>query len=284
MDVALDVVEGQPGSSNVRLVNAEYKVNKSLLLPPERRSADIRLVARHTDVYEPCDDSYALVDALLADRANLCELHPSICLEVGCGSGYVITSLALMLSDLKDTRFIATDISKSAVETTRLTLEAHNVNADVLVADLVSGIDTHLAGAVDLLVFNPPYVPTPDDEVGIGGIASAWAGGHKGRIVIDCMLEIVDSILSPKGWFYLVTVAANCPGEICQIMRRKGFASRIAIQRSTEEESLHVLKFWRDASNEASDSSNPVSPSGRTSFMQRSLPHHLSRLVSFKPT
>ncbi|CAI9761369.1 unnamed protein product [Fraxinus pennsylvanica] len=59
--------------------------------------AQIRLVSSHPEVYDPCDDSFALVDALLADRANLLEHRPSICMEVGCGSGYVITSLALML-------------------------------------------------------------------------------------------------------------------------------------------------------------------------------------------
>ena len=107
-----------------------------------------------------------------------------------------------------------------------------------------------LNGCVDVLGFNPPYVPTPDDEVGVDGIASSWAGGYKGRAVIDRMLAIVDSLLSSKGVFYLVTVTANNPGEICQIMRKKGFASRIVVQRYTEEESLHILKFWREALDE----------------------------------
>ncbi|KAG6783014.1 hypothetical protein POTOM_012444 [Populus tomentosa] len=30
-------------------------------------------------------------------------------------------------------------------------------------------------------------------------------------------------------------------------VRKKGYASRIVVQRSTEEESLHVIKFWRDS-------------------------------------
>ncbi|KAI5066944.1 hypothetical protein GOP47_0017472 [Adiantum capillus-veneris] len=285
MDFALDVVESPQCSDPLPLTLVTPLDYTKPVLPSQRRkSADIRLVARHADVYEPCDDSFALVDALLADRVNLCELQPSICLEVGCGSGYVITSLALMLNNTRKVKFIATDISEVAVKTTRATLAAHNLHADVLVADLNSGIENQVAGLVDVLVFNPPYVPTSEEEVGIGGIVSAWAGGVRGRVVIDRMLEVVDSILSSKGWFYLVTVTANNPGEICQIMRRKGFASRIVIQRSTEEESLHVLKFWRDASNESSESSGGpvVSPSGRASFLQRSLSHRLSCLVSFK--
>jgi release factor glutamine methyltransferase len=239
-------------------------------------------VSRHPEVYEPCDDSFALVDALLADRQNLASLQPSLCLEVGCGSGYVITSLALILSSHcdKKVQYLATDINERAVDTARATLQAHNVDADVVVGDLVSGFQKRqLNGNVDVLVFNPPYVPTPEDEVGADGITASWAGGHKGRVVIDQMLAIVDSLLSSKGLFYLVTVTANNPSEICQIMRKKGFASRIVIQRYTEEESLHILKFWREALDDTVDFTGPVLTSPRSSsFLQRSL----SRLVSFK--
>lgn len=67
-------------------------------------------------------------------------------------------------------------------------------------------------------------------QVGAAGITASWAGGERGRVVIDRMLTIVDNLLSNKGWFYMVTLTANNPIEICQIMKKKGFASRIVIQ------------------------------------------------------
>ncbi|KAJ6800784.1 hemK methyltransferase family member 2 [Iris pallida] len=211
------------------------------------RIAQIRLVNQHPEVYEPCDDSFALVDALLADRVHLVDHQPLLCMEIGCGSGYVITSLAIMLGlETCGTQYFTTDINPHAVETTRRTLEAHGVHAEIVMTNIASGLVKRLSGMMDVVVVNPPYVPTPEEEVGLEGISASWAGGENGRRVIDKILPIVDELLSEKGWLYMVTLTANNPSEICRIMRDRGYGSRIIVQRSTEQESLHVIKFWRE--------------------------------------
>ncbi|ESQ36388.1 hypothetical protein EUTSA_v10009961mg, partial [Eutrema salsugineum] len=202
------------------------------------KTADIGLVSSHPEVYEPSDDSFALVDALLADRTNLIEHNPRICMEIGCGSGYVITSLILLLrNEVPSAHYLATDTNPIASRVTRETLKAHGVDAHVICTDIPYGIEKTFAGSVDVMVVNPPHVPTPESEVGKEGIASAWCGGEKGR----------------EGWFYLVTSTSNLPSEICLMMRKKGYASRIVVQRSTEEENLLILKFWRDKDEECLD-------------------------------
>ncbi|KAK8953449.1 hypothetical protein KSP40_PGU001146 [Platanthera guangdongensis] len=209
--------------------------------------AQIRLVGQNPEVYEPCDDSFALVDALLADQANLLNMQPRFCMEVGCGSGYVITSLATMLRhESSAVQYFATDINPHAVETTSATLEAHGLQAEIICTDIASGLGKRLSGMMDVIVVNPPYVPTPEEEVGYKGITSSWAGGENGRKVIDRILPAVHELLSEKGWFYIVTLTANNPSQICLVMREMGYASRIVVQRSTEEESLQVIKFWRE--------------------------------------
>lgn len=239
------------------------------------RTAQIRLMSSHEDVYEPCDDSFALVDALLADRNNLLTHSPTLCMEIGCGSGYVITSLAVMLGqEGLAANYIATDINPQAVRVTRETLDAHGVDAELIITDIASGLDKRLAGLVDVIVVNPPYVPTPDDEVGVGGITASWAGGENGRCVIDRILPVADHLLSEKGWLYMVTLTANNPSEICLQMRQKGYASRIVIQRSTEEESLHIIKFWRDLDREGDDevSADKSVPSRLMEYVRSQLP------------
>lgn len=247
------------------------------------RTAQIRLVSSHPEVYEPCDDSFALVDALLADRTNLLEHKPSMCIEVGCGSGYVITSLALMLKEeVPDVYYLATDMNPHAVKVTQETLEAHGVDAELINTDIVSGLEKRLERLVDVMVVNPPYVPTPEDEVGQAGITSAWAGGEDGRVVIDRILPVADAVLSERGWLYLVTLTANNPSQICLKMRERGYASRIVVQRSTEEESLHIIKFWRDpeirASLKEASATNRVAPT-RSGESRLS---HLSRFSFWK--
>ncbi|XP_033132888.1 methyltransferase N6AMT1-like isoform X1 [Brassica rapa] len=218
------------------------------------RTADILRVSSHREVYEPCDDSFALVDALLADQTNLINHDPKVCMEIGCGSGYVITSLILLLKEkLPNVHYIATDTNQIAARVTNETLQAHGVSAEVVCTDIASCLEKRLAGLVDVMVVNPPYVPTPEYEVGMEGIASAWAGGENGRSVIDRVLPVVDRLLSEKGWFYLVTLTSNYPSEICLGMRKRGYASRIVVQRSTEEENLIILKFWRDKDEEGVD-------------------------------
>lgn len=60
-------------------------------------------------------------------------------------------------------------------------------------------------------LFNPPYVPTPAEEVSRNGIARAWAGGDRGRVVIDRLLPQLPALLAPGGSCLMVTVQENDP-------------------------------------------------------------------------
>ena len=78
------------------------------------------------------------------------------------------------------------------------------VNACEIVRCICAGAD-----AAQLQVFNPPYVPTPDEEIVRGGISRAWAGGERGRVVIDRLLPQVTAAR------LTVSVAANVSPQ-CQ--------------------------------------------------------------------
>lgn len=211
--------------------------------------ADVIKTSYNSDVYEPSDDSFALVDALQQELASILASSPCLFVEIGAGSGYISCSLACLLKkEGCNAVCIATDISPHAVEATKATLAAHQVSSvDVVQANLVSPLFVRLQEAVDVLVFNPPYVPTPDEEVAKGGIAAAWAGGNDGRRVIDQVLPQVKSLLRPGGHFFLVTVPENKPKEILDILRQDGLHGSIVLTRRADEENLHILHVTKAA-------------------------------------
>lgn len=143
--------------------------------------------------------------------------------------------------------FLGTDINPSALNCTLETLSNHQVGGvDLIRTDLLNGLYERLCGSVDVLVFNPPYVPTDDAELQAYGIARAWAGGKQGRLVIDRFLEQVEGLLSPGGHFFLVTIEQNDPNGIIELLSSRGLSGRVALTRAADEEVLRILHFVRD--------------------------------------
>jgi len=72
---------------------------------------------------------------------------------------------------------------------------AFKVALDVLNADLASLLVQRLKHRVDILLFNPPYVPTSQDEATYAqdskGLVGSWAGGQNGMEVTNRLLKIV---------------------------------------------------------------------------------------------
>ena len=119
-------------------------------------------------VYEPSEDTFLLLDALFADRAALRASKTIV--EIGPGSGVVATYLAKLTRN----NVLAVDINEAACALTMRTADANGARVDVVRGDLCGALRSY---SVDALVFNPPYVPTDDEEVGGNGIEASWAGG-----------------------------------------------------------------------------------------------------------
>ncbi|KAM6310242.1 methyltransferase N6AMT1 [Aegotheles albertisi] len=194
------------------------------------------------DVYEPAEDTFLLLDALERDAARLREARVEVCLEIGSGSGVVSAFLAASVIG-PSALYICTDINPMAAYCTLETALLNNVHLQPVITDLVKGLTPRLNGKVDLLLFNPPYVVTPSEEVESHGIEASWAGGKKGREVMDRIFPLVPDLLSPGGLFYLVTIKENNPDEILEMMKKCGLEGTRVLNRQAGQEMLTVLKF-----------------------------------------
>lgn len=116
-------------------------------------------------------------------------------------------------------------------------------SVESVLSDLASNLHP---GLVDVLIFNPPYVPTPSEEVCGRGIEAAWAGGRLGREVIDKFLPKIPTLLSPSGVCYLLLVQDNKPTEIQAILRSSyQLQSDVIMRRQAKNEHLLVLRISR---------------------------------------
>lgn len=158
-------------------------------------------------VYEPAEDTYLLCDALLQDIENVMSINPTIIAEVGSGSGCVITYFTNLLRNAKGRKVLAfaTDLNIDALHMTQLTANNNNVRLICELDDrlmrlftqakvecvrtcFLAALEGRLHQSIDILIFNPPYVPSELEELGSSGIEAAWAGGKDGREVIDQFL------------------------------------------------------------------------------------------------
>ncbi len=195
----------------------------------------------YDQVYEPAEDSFLLLDAIEKEYDFLRELKPTICLEVGCGSGVISTFISRLFKG--DIFCTSTDINSCAAEITKRTADQNKVDVNPIVTDLVSGLLPRLQNKVDLLIFNPPYVVTVSEEVGSHSIEASWAGGTDGREVTDRLLPLIPSLLSDNSVFYLVAIKENKPHEIGMMLAKSGLKMTTVLERRSGPERLSIQKF-----------------------------------------
>ena len=168
----------------------------------------------------PRPDTELLVDEALRQAKPLME--PLIA-DIGTGTGCVAVALA---HRLPKARIVAVDISPEALETARGNATRLGVadRVDFRLGDLLAP----LAGLrPDLIVSNPPYIPTKDIAGLDPGVRDheptlALDGGPDGLRVIERLAEQALSLLAPGGRL-LVEIGAGQEEGARRVLTRAGF-------------------------------------------------------------
>jgi release factor glutamine methyltransferase len=156
-------------------------------------------------VLVPRPETETLVEAALAlwRQRRFAEPGRPRIVELCCGSGAVAVALA---RELPAARLVATDISWRALRVARANAEAHGV-ADRISwrrGDLWRAVGGEVpAGSADLVVANPPYIPTGD----LAGLMPevqceprlALDGGPDGLALIRAIIATTPERLGPEG-------------------------------------------------------------------------------------
>lgn len=163
----------------------------------------------------------------------------------GCVSAFVSEILGTSVA------YICTDIN---VKATKCTIETGARNKALLQPVLTSTVDAlrpRIDGAVDLLIFNPPYVVTTEEEEaaeqGRAGLGGAWAGGTSGTKLLDAFIQnhTIPQLLRHGGRFYVVAIRQNDPPSLVRAMQGIGLEANIVLQRRANREQLFIIRAIR---------------------------------------
>ncbi|QHS72350.1 S-adenosylmethionine-dependent methyltransferase [Saccharomyces paradoxus] len=208
-------------------------------------------------VYEPAEDSFLILDCLEKEHEFLKQRFSNslaIVCEIGSGSGIVTTFLMQnKIIPQENSIHLAVDINPWALEATLDTAKLNSCKnnfLEVIQTDLNSSIRNN---QVDVLIFNPPYVPAesvPDvpesREEADQWLDLALLGGKDGMAITDKLLQQLEQILSPDGVAYILFCARNKPKEVIQtFLNSYRWNVKLVETRKAGWEVLSVYSFTR---------------------------------------
>lgn len=158
------------------------------------------------NVYEPAEDTFLLTDSAfnyVRDGMNV--------LEIGTGTGFV----SAVLKNNFNINIISTEINPDAARCAR------SNELEVVQTDMFTGLKP--TPYFDLVLFNPPYLPTGDDEKVPGWMNYAYDGGIDGCESIRYFLNNVHDYLKPEGFIMLLVSSLSGTEYVKQIMESNGF-------------------------------------------------------------
>lgn len=201
-------------------------------------------IAVTPDVLIPRPETEGLVERaleLLADRPQ------ALVADIGTGSGVIACALAAARPDLE---VLAVDQSLGA-----LTVASDNVRAlglgsrvRLLAGDLFGPLSS-LSGSLDMVVANPPYLPSGI----IAGLPAeverfeprlALDGGPDGMRVLRRIITEAPRFLKPGAWL-LMEIGEEQAGLLASLMAAEGF-SRIGARRDLRDVERYIEGRWVD--------------------------------------
>ncbi len=179
------------------------------------------------ETLEPRPDTEALVDLVLGHLPS--RDAPLSILDLGTGTGAIALAL---LAELPNAHAVMTDISRGALETALANARLNGL------ADRASGMESdwfsHVSGRFDVIVSNPPYIPSKDieglsREVREHDPMAALDGGADGLDPYKVIAAGARSFLSPGG-MVAVEHGHDQSSDVRALFEAQGFRLRSSMR------------------------------------------------------
>lgn len=183
------------------------------------------------EVYEPCDDSFLLMDCLEGHIRRGEKV-----LDMGTGTGILGIFCAKQGASV-----VCADINAFAVKLARENAKLNSVRIKVVRSDMFEKI----AGKFDVIIFNPPYLPTAKQDKIPGVLNYAFDGGKKGNDAIMRFMCDFPKRLAKGGRAYLLLSSLNDIDKILAKLKKEKFSAEKVAERAFDFERLCVYLLRR---------------------------------------
>jgi release factor glutamine methyltransferase len=168
-------------------------------------------------VFEPRSDSLLLASHLEREP----RLPGASVLDLCTGSGL----LAVQAARRGAREVTAVDVSLRAVIAARINARLNGVRVRTLRGDLFGPVS---GGQFDLIVSNPPYLPSERPQLPARGAARAWEGGVDGRAFIDRICREAKAHITPGGVLLLLQSSLAADTTTAGALAGQGFDVTVA--------------------------------------------------------
>jgi release factor glutamine methyltransferase len=166
-------------------------------------------------VFAPRSDAGVLLDAALprlrGDVLDLC-----------AGSGVLAISAARRAASL-----LAVDVSRTATAAIRVNAILNRRRVEVRRGDLFAAVGSR---RFDVILTNPPYVPTPPGARPVLG-SPAWEAGPRGRDLLDRICAGAAAHLRPGGELLIVQSALADIDRTLRLLRADSLAADVIAEQ-----------------------------------------------------
>jgi len=197
----------------------------------------------YKNIYPPSDDSFLLIDYFRGchdrdffDGIEIKQIENI--LDMGTGTGIIAIFLQIIKSKHPsfNPKIYASDILKEALECAKENEQLNDFKDDItfIRSNLFQSFPKYLNHSFDIIIFNPPYLPSSElIEQNVynakpATIDHSWNGGPKGYEVFSRFLKDVKDFMRPKGCsiYYISSSRVNLD-ELNRIIEKNGFSNSV---------------------------------------------------------
>ncbi len=189
----------------------------------------------HPEVYEPAEDTF-----LLLKKIDVCS--NDTVLEIGTGTGIIALFCALNGAEV-----VCSDINPYAIELVKKNTSKNKSfltgSIDIRSGNLFEVVNKNTF--FDLIIFNPPYLPTSTDEYvgGSGWFDKAVSGGPSGLKITNEFLNKLPNYLKDDGCAFCIFSTKSPRAQFNQTLRENNLVSTTIAEQSFGDETIEVHRI-----------------------------------------